>query len=148
MRKITLLFLLFICFGFLKAQTSPDFIFGTAGADWTAGVQGTEVASGVYQWKFTAAADGDQYFKLGEAAAITDGSGFWTNSAAEDLKYTGAGVMWDAYHKANMNDGGAISFSAVNARNYVIHARKVQGDSKANFLLFLNLLQKSQLLRL
>ena len=136
MRKFTLLMALTACISLLQAQTSPDYIFGAAGANWTTGVQGTQVASGVYQWQFTAAATGDQYFKLGETAAITDGSGFWTNGDGTDLAYTGAGAMWDVYYKANMGDGGAVKFAATTGNYYIIQARKNSGDANAKFAVF------------
>ncbi len=136
MRKFTLLMVLTACINLLQAQTSPDYIFGAAGADWTTGVQGTQVASGVYQWQFTAAATGDQFFKLGETAAITDGSGFWTNGDGSDMTYTGAGAMWDVYYKANMGDGGAVKFAATTGNYYIIQARKNSGDGNAKFAVF------------
>lgn len=76
MRKITLLMaaLVAISFGFLQAQTSPDYILGSQTPwTWTAGTAGTQVSTGVYQWKFTATATADVFFKFGETAAATDG---------------------------------------------------------------------------
>lgn len=136
MKKFTLLMTLTACISLLQAQTSPDYIFGAAGADWVTGVQGTQVTSGVYQWQFTAAATGDQFFKLGETAASADASGFWTNGEGTDMTYTGAGAMWDVYYKANMGDGGAVKFAATTGNYYIIHARKNSADANAKFAIF------------
>jgi len=136
MRKFTLLMALTVCISLLQAQTSPDYIFGAAGADWVTGVQGTQVTSGVYQWQFTAAATGDLFFKLGETTASADASGFWTNGEGTDMNYTGAGTMWDVYYKANMGDGGAVKFVATTGNYYIIHARKNSADANAKFAIF------------
>ena len=136
MRKFTLLMALTACISLLQAQTSSDYIFGVAGSDWTTGVQGTQVTSGVFQWQFTAATTGDQFFKLGETAASTDASGFWVNGDGADMNYTGAGVMWDVYYKANMGDGGAVKFAATTGNFYIIQARKNSVDNNAKFAVF------------
>ncbi len=136
MRKFTLLMALSFVISLLQAQTSPDYIFGVAGADWTTGVQGTQVTSGVYQWQFTAAATGDQFFKLGETAVSADASGFWTNGDGTDMNYTGAGAMWDVYYKPNMGDGGAVKFAATTGYFYIIQSRKNSADANAKFAVF------------
>jgi hypothetical protein len=139
MKRITFFMaaLVVMTLGFMQAQTSPDYICGSQTPwTWTAGTVGTQISTGVYQWKFTAAATGDVFFKLGETAAVTDGSGFWVNSTGTDMTYTGAGAAWDAYYNVNMGAGGAIKFTATSGYSYVIQSRKASASSNANFAIY------------
>jgi hypothetical protein len=131
MKKITVFMMLATCVGLLQAQTSPDYIFGSAngaGWSWTTGTQGTTSLGNSYLWQFAATATADHYFKFGETASTENGSGFWVNGASEDMNYTGGGAKWTAYYRANMGDGGAIKTALTSGNYYVVKARKQAGN--------------------
>jgi len=137
----TLLILSFFLFcSTLTAQTSPDYIFGNdygSGWNWTTGTQGTASLGGSFIWQFQATGSGNLYFKFGETASNTNGSGFWYVGTGGDVEYTGAGAKWTAYYHANMGDAGAFYWAVQNGNYYVVKTRKQAGND-ADFAIFNN----------
>ncbi|MFA6979249.1 MAG: T9SS type A sorting domain-containing protein [Ignavibacteriaceae bacterium] len=142
MKKLVTLLFVVILFSLTftsLAQTSPDYIFGSDNGalwNWTTGTAGTASLGGSYSWQFTATATTGHYVKFGETSSSTDGSGFWVNSSAPDMNYTGAGAKWTAYYQANMGSGGAI-YWAITTGNYYVVKTKLSG-SNADFAVFDN----------